>query len=397
MVRKSININLEYDNAYFEEETMWFVERNNNILCQVDIDKKSVAYHGIIPYGNKGSAYRRHPQCVKYKNYIVCFPDRGKSFVVYNIEKGEFRECAIDTKMCERIGIYNFWEINGNLWCMSSGMNCIIEFDPILCKVVGYYSIFNGSKNEVGVDACAVGTTIICTSIISRTLAFFDVNNKMFQYYNVESNESGYNSVSICGTKIYLTGYSRYIYVFDTVTQEICSMELSRDDFHVLDENNVEISGFSKHPIFRKSFMTEKFIVFLPWYMPDSIADSIVIIFVKTGKIRYYNILQDIYKNKVASKYQYLYYMRIINSREIEIYLDREPLVYLNVEDESISYVTAKVKDTIYGNIFSDKSLLFSEVGKNDLREYIHAVTKFNRDTRSVLPDSKSQGMWRKI
>ena len=61
---------MKYDNAYFEDADMWFVERSNNILCQLDIDKNKLIYHGIIPYGSIGDAYRRHPQCVKYNNYI---------------------------------------------------------------------------------------------------------------------------------------------------------------------------------------------------------------------------------------------------------------------------------------------------------------------------------------
>lgn len=91
MVKKSINVNMKYDNAYFEDETMWFVERTNNILCQLDIDKNKLIYHGVIPYDSIGDAYRRHPQCVKCNNCIVCIPDRGKAFVVYDLENRKFR------------------------------------------------------------------------------------------------------------------------------------------------------------------------------------------------------------------------------------------------------------------------------------------------------------------
>ena len=378
MVKKSINVNMKYDNAYFEDADMWFVERSNNILCQLDIDKNKLIYHGIIPYGSIGDAYRRHPQCVKYNNYIICLPDRGKSFVVYNLENKEFQECMIDMKGCMRVGICNFWKINGNLWCVSSGMNSIIEFNPVLCEVVGYYAVFNDSINELGCDACAIGTTILCTSVTSRMLAFFDVNDKKVRYYEAKSDEPGYNSISAYDTKIYLSGFSRHIYVFDRITYETCQIELNRDNFHIFDDKHNEIQDFSNHPIFRKSFMTESFVVFLPWYMPDSMADSIVFFCQKTGKIKFYNILQDIYKKRVTYNSQYLYIMQIINNKEIEIYLDGEPLHYLNVQDGSVSHATTEVKDTIYGNIFSDKHLLISETGKNDLREYIRAIAESN-------------------
>ena len=48
MDEKGINVGLEYDNACYEDNSMWFVERNNNILCLLDRKKKQVIYRGII-------------------------------------------------------------------------------------------------------------------------------------------------------------------------------------------------------------------------------------------------------------------------------------------------------------------------------------------------------------
>lgn len=377
MDEKGINVGLEYDNACYEDNSMWFVERNNNILCLLDRKKKQVIYRGIIPY-HDNKAYRRHPRCIKWKNYIVCLPDLGKSIVVYNMENDSFKECPIDAASHIRLGIYSFWEREGTIWCVSSGMNRIIEFNLEQCQIMGYYSIFMSDVDIVGVDACMSETTIICTSLTSRRLAFFDINTKTCRYFEAESEEPGYNSISVCGTKICMSGFSNHIYFFDLDDNKVHSIELDKRKFHIYDDHNVEILGFSKNPIFRKSFCTKNFIVFMPWHMSDSVADSIVVCFWRDEKIEFYNIFTDICKNSLTYKGQYLSTMRFINENITEIYLDGESLCYLNVEDGNVWKETETIEKIEYDKIFLDKNLIFREVLRDDLKEYIYAVSKIN-------------------
>ena len=156
------------------------------------------------------------------------------------------------------------------------------------------------------------------------------------------------------------------------------SIELDKRKFHIYDNHNVEILGFSKNPIFRKSFCTKNFIVFMPWHMSDSVADSIVVCFWRDEKIEFYNIFTDICKNSLTYKGQYLSTMRFINENITEIYLDGESLCYLNVEDGNVWKETEAIEKIEYDKIFLDKNLIFREVLRDDLKEYIYAVSKIN-------------------
>ena len=65
------------DQWWIEGTQAWFVTAEKNILMQYDMEKEIGKVLGKVP---SADGLRWNPECMKYNDEIVCFPDRGNMY-----------------------------------------------------------------------------------------------------------------------------------------------------------------------------------------------------------------------------------------------------------------------------------------------------------------------------
>ena len=364
-----IGTDFNIDTAFYDNDSMWFVERRTNVLYQANYAENTIVYHAVIPYSGEDS-YRVHPNCVKHHDYIICLPDQGKSIVIYDILNNSIFEINIEVPKGIRIAILNYWIVEDRLWCVSSGMSCIIELNLSTLSIDNYYSIFDDNCSRSGPDAELADGFIICPSYTSNIVSFFDIENKTIKRFDVKSAEKGYNTVSGYDNKIILSGFDKKIYVCNTRDYKIEVINLN-DLLSIYDSDGQEIVGLGSSPVFKKSFLFKDKVAFLPWYMPDTIADSIIVYDIEKNKAKAINIIESIRYRDNYNELRYLYFLRLVNDRVIETYCDYEDIKHIDIEKGEISNHPICFERAIYKDAYKMKTNTYIESYKNDIDEFL--------------------------
>lgn len=249
---------IELNSIYRNKKGNWFIGSIDNSIYYMDEKAGTINYLSTIPWADE-DVYRRYPNCFQYDNSIICLPDRGAFILIYDIVEKNFRKCEIENPYNVRIGIYNFWSENSSLWCVSYGLNQIIEFDLEKMRVVGQYNIFNSFEKWVGYGAAKDKGNIICVSRNSTTISVFNIFSKQATNYDIPIDEVGFNTILCENGRVWLTGYHEKVYVWDT----------QEDSILILDKFPAKFTRqyiSRDRALFSHCYNTEKWILLFPWY-----------------------------------------------------------------------------------------------------------------------------------
>ena len=270
-VEKEYEKVIRNDGMYQEGETAWFVGNNDNTLYKMMLSEGIVTSVAFLP-GNSTSNYRIYPRCIKRKSNIYCIPDKGNCIQIYDIENGSFEQIFIKNPLNKRLSILNSWIDNEKLWCVLYGLNQLIKVDLQRKIVELTHSIFLNGKDTCGFESVKVDKYIYCISRTSTCIVEFDVTTNLKRTYNVQCNERGFNTITVYGTDLYLTGYSKCIYCWNIISQKVIKYNdfpESIFEFH----NTNKMEGL---PLFYQSMLVDNKIIFVPWKTDYSTSNSIL-------------------------------------------------------------------------------------------------------------------------
>lgn len=263
------------NDTWQEDNDIWFVGNEDNVLWHMDIMTDTVHYVTSLPSGITEDVFRMNAHCIKAGNRVFCLPDRAKELLIYNLTNDRIESCNIAEDE-ERIGIYNSWRCGNTIWCVSYFMQKIIEIDIEFRCIKGVYSVFEKSEALIGYEAAMKDHFIYCVSRDATRICKFDTVTREKKYYDLPVDDKGFNTITADGGGFYLTGYRKNVYLWNEKNNDTVVLEKFPAKYTILNEQQIEENEYYEVPIFFRSFATESYIVFLPWNFPKAFSNGII-------------------------------------------------------------------------------------------------------------------------
>ena len=262
------------DGTWQENNEVWFVGNEDNILWRMNIVTDEIQYMAALPTKTKDDAFRMNTRCIKEGNHVFCLPDRADRILIYNIITKNTESCMIDMGE-SRIGIYNAWKCGNKIWCVSYFLQSIIEIDMDNECVGGMYPVFEEEKTLIGYEAAMHQGCIYCVSRNTNKISKFNTVTKSVKYYTPQINDEGFNTIVADENAFYLTGHKKAVYVWNEESDSIVPIETFPSQYNVFNEEGLEVNCYEK-PIFYRSLAMESYILFLPWNFSKASSNGII-------------------------------------------------------------------------------------------------------------------------
>lgn len=363
------------DGACKREENIWFVSRDDNILYKYDIINKTRTSIATFNDTYKSVVFfRLHPNCIEYNNRIICIPDKAHSFIFYNIELETFNQLEVNIDREKRLDISDFWIIDGILWCVSRRTNKIIGVRLSDESLFYEKQIFKDDIDNLGSGASMSNGKIYVTAQEKKTIAVFDVEDHSINYIDIESNEKGYNTISVCENIVYLTGYKKNIYIYNMATHEIEITELDDSELIIFNEKGKVIKS-GNSPIFKKSYIVGEYVVLLPWFYRDTNANSIVSMNFGMKSIKYHKLINEIIKEKIENDI-FLCMIDSFDINNIEVVIDNYGSEIINLENGIITKKKYSIEKLNSSSIYFDNIDIIQEKKNMLFEEFVSYIQK---------------------
>ena len=261
------------DNWWIEGTIAWFVDGQQNMLFQLDLESKSCKLLAAIPSSNL-DRFRINPKCIKYEECIYCMPTYGDCIWVYNIVNSEFNKINIVNKEQVPLGINNFWLFEKNIYAVSTGLKKIVRID-LVSRKTEYYDI-TVNKNEVISLSTKVGEKIYIVSAKSNVVYVFDMLSFNVSMKVVSNINSRLRTICYDGDKFWLSGYCNEIYIWrenDDKATILTNLPRNLKKYNFSDDNKeiLEYSAEYDMPLFIDSIQIGDNVWFIPFQMNDII------------------------------------------------------------------------------------------------------------------------------
>lgn len=260
-----------------DENAAWFVGNRDNVLYRMELADMRTAPVAAVP-AEPGDSFRMTPECIKYRNKICCLPDKGDCVWVYDLETQLFDSIQIHNPDGVRIGIHNYWIDGDVLWCVSYGMSKILAFDLENKQIAVCFDIFSTDKDKTGYCAEKVGNKIYCVSRLAGKICEFDVVAKTAEYFSLDINDKGLNTIIFDGKDFWLSGYAARLYRWNKESGQVTVLDHMPDDFTVMGKRSAEKHDCFESPLFYDCVNAGSYIFFMPWNTPDAVCSSILIV-----------------------------------------------------------------------------------------------------------------------
>lgn len=264
------------DSTWQEDDDIWFIGNEDNALWHMDIMTGTVQYVTALSSKIMDDSFRMNEHCIKAESDIFCLPDRADKILIYNIVSKQIESYKIDTNE-KRIGIYNSWKYKDKIWCVSYFMQQIIEIDITQKKIQGMYSVFADKEISIGYEAVMQGEYIYCVSRNTTKVCRFDTVTKKKEYFDLQVDDVGFNTIAADESGFYLTGYRKAVYYWNEKNNDIVVLENFPIEYAVLNEKGIAENKCYSVPIFFNSLAMKSYIVFLPWNFSEAFSNGIVV------------------------------------------------------------------------------------------------------------------------
>ncbi|MBQ9199721.1 MAG: hypothetical protein IJ141_06030 [Lachnospiraceae bacterium] len=365
----------QIDSLWKDEDEIWFVSRDENILYKYIISSKKKICIGKVNNSivDRELFYRVHPKCIGYKSKIVCIPDNGRTFVFYDKFAYKFSYLELSMDYDVRIDIGNYWIKDNILWCVSCRINRIIGVDLENEIIVFDGTMFDNTDFIIGSGAFFYKDKIYIVEINSNTIAVFDTIKYNFEYIDINTNEEGYNAIGVLDEEIYLTGKEKNIYKYNCNNKSIEIIKFDQSSFSLYDDSANKInSGLS--PIFQRVYKVGYYLVFLPWYYWDTTANSIVVLDTYNNKIKYYDIFKNISISHKRENNQYLFMSNAICDNIITVYIDGCSEKNINLSNDKIWSDSNYIEETVCMDSFFNTVNIVQENKEAKIKDYLKYI-----------------------
>lgn len=360
------------DGTWQEDDNIWFVGNEDNVLWHMNIITGTIQYVTVLASKSMEDTFRMSEHCIKAENYIFCLPDRADEILIYNIVSKQMESCKIDTNE-KRIGIYNSWKYKGKIWCVSYFMQEIIEIDIIQKKIQGMYSVFKDKETLIGYEAVMQGEHIYCVSRNTTKVCRFDTVTKKKEYFDLQVDDVGFNTIAVDESGFYLTGYRKAIYYWNEKNNDIVVLENFPIEYVVLNEKETVENKYYNVPIFFNSLAMESYIVFLPWNFSKAFSNGIVV-YKKTKKN-----FEWIEGSSDKDEHYFFCYKKL--NDVVGIYCSPRNYILEVNRDSEVKYL--EKFDTLGGEkAFAERSNVINERGVYSLGTLLLSMEEYERDEK---------------
>lgn len=343
-------------NAVYEKNDIWYID-NNGAINKIGITEHS--FFGKIPFET------RHPFCAKYKDKIFCMPANGRNIVVYDIKESVYREIAIPL-VSENVTLEDFWIEEDSAWLVVKHGKEIINLDLREEEVKEVFRISEQESFAGIFDACMYDNKIYMTSYESSDIYTYDISNNKIETINTCLCDDTFSTIVLVNNRIYLAGEKTCIYSLDVSDHRFLTIDMDKAFFSVLRGGH----------IFRKSFVFENKIIFIPFTEPEH-ADSIVILDSLNNSFDYINILKDIFPECNGFGNRYVNILNISESGEMDVYMDNLPIHRYKLDSKKVEIIkTPPVNVSIMKDYYKNPYVLV-EAEDCKLSSFIEGLVTF--------------------
>lgn len=378
--------------TYQEDDDIWFIEDVDNKLCYMNLNRRIIKDISVVPTEGEDT-FRMNSRCVKHREFIFCLPDRAEKIYIYDTYENEFEYCELNNPEGVRVGIYNSWKEDSTLWCVAYGLSQIVEIDLDKRVIVAYYNLFESVNELVGYEATKKKDYIYCVSKNSTMICKFDTINKSMKYFNLLIDEKGLNTIAVDGDEFYLTGYSKRIYIWNENTNEIQMLSNFPGKYMVYGSDGEEINNlFYNMPLFYRSIVTKKNIIFLPWNCTGTISSGLIVFDKKSNKIETFVLCDE---TKGANGYYSVCYMKpegrvgIFSSKLLDIF-------EIDIRDNTVKNIGFKreCNEILMRSLIERKNII-EEAYSNHLEHFLKIF--YTKNEIGIKPDNAGYIIWKNI
>lgn len=261
------------DKWWIEGTTAWFVTAESNALMQYDMKDESGKVLSKIP-GAQG--LRWNPECTKYNDEIICFPDRGKNVWIYSLKTNKWEEIEINEKDNKRKTCQYIYREGSNIYFVSRTLGKMYILD-MRTKMINEYEVKSLYEKSTGSEFKALSNGIIMGEYIIFAFAetayilMIHRHNKKYEIRKLEL-ETQIMRIQADKNQIWIVSLDKSLYLWNSDTNSVERISDFPKSFggYVLQDNNKSIISltnekFSK-PLFCVPVVFEESIWFIPWY-----------------------------------------------------------------------------------------------------------------------------------
>ncbi len=259
------------DNWHIEDNKAWCIDGERNILYCLDLKLDEFIFLEKIPEETI-DLYRMNPHCIKYKDFILCMPDRGNNIWIYQLKESQFQPIKIHNPNRVRVSITDFWQVDEKIYAVSNGLKQVIEINIDDKRIDNYYSLCNIPDVDI-VKSIMVGTVIYSVCTTKNEIYWFDIKTNNSSKYYIKDVEGGFRTICFDGQNFWLSGYRKEIYVWNREKNSvnvlnafpllfgIYNIQTLGKDFLDCETNVYDV------PLFVQSVVLGQYIWFIPFYM----------------------------------------------------------------------------------------------------------------------------------
>lgn len=203
------------DNWWIENNEVWFVDENRNLLFYLNLCTNKCKFLAEVPT-DSNDTYRRNPICIKCEDKIYCMPDTSNSIWIYHLNNNYFSKIEINNPKNVRLGMYWCWKKQNELYVISRGLNQLFIINICKDKVEKIYKLEGSIDKSIKVKNCIYYVSSKTYSVFS-----FDIESKKNKEYRNSEFTRGINKICYDGINFWLSGNNKEIYIWNEVTNSV--------------------------------------------------------------------------------------------------------------------------------------------------------------------------------
>lgn len=366
-----------------ENGKAWFVDGKRDTLYCLDFNTEICEYITKLP-NNNPSRFRLNLNCIKIGDDIFCMPDMGECIWVYNVVNLEFRQIVIQNPNNVRLFCTGTWQCGNRLFTLSGGLKQIIEIDIKKKVVDGYYTITNLPDENLS-RSIRVGMSVYLLSSLPNKIYQFDLESKKVSTHILPGIERRLFTICFDGTKFWLSGYKKEVYVWDKEKNHIETLTDFPEGF-----GEYDFSG-KEEPILNSEKSEYKFPTFIDsktaggtiWFIPFQ-TNKIIYVDSRTYEMQSFEMpgevetRESLMTNDMAAKYLNQY---VLNDRYLGIFSFKNHwIIEIDTKSFQSKEITASFDFSKYENEPCEN--VFEEYCLKDIREFRFLLMARKKDER---------------
>lgn len=210
------------DNWWIEDNKAWFAGGDIPFIFELNMDTKNCKIIAELPV-KKENMHRVNPYCIKYEDKIFCMPCRENNILIYHLFKEKFTKIDLSDFGAEDLVIAGFWKEKRYIYALVASIGKIIVIDAEKECVESCYSI-GDIEEDTFFSGIRVEDNIYINSRNNSRIYEFDMLSKSIKRYELPMLREGIGTLSYDGSKFWLSGYRKELYIWEKESGEVQSI-----------------------------------------------------------------------------------------------------------------------------------------------------------------------------